>query len=337
MLAGGKHAANYLANRQMGESRPVVAGPIRGILAVTNRSFIRNLAALGAGIGLAGSALMLSGAAAAQGNGYLPELAPLSVTEVRSLPPEYRTGPTAVAPATPTVPVLGERTETTIGPDGVETITRTRYIQAQRPMAPAPIAPAPIAPAPMAPYQGAMIPQQGYAPMAYTPAPVVFERQQWLDDCYRRTASSNERQKGTIIGGLLGAIAGGVIGNRVASASDRLLGTAIGAGGGGLVGGILGNLIGGGKKRGRYDCEAALDGYLSQYANGGWPMAGYGYPAYAQQAVIYAQPAAQMVVVPVRTQQQQQVVVRETVREEFAPGAARNIPEPRPSKLIKVR
>jgi hypothetical protein len=44
-----------------------------------------------------------------------------------------------------------------------------------------------------------------------------------------------------------------------------------------------------------------------------------------------------MVVVPVRTQQQQQVVVRETVREEFAPGAARNIPEPRPSKLIKVR
>jgi hypothetical protein len=314
---------------------PLSLALIRGIFAVTTRSSIRNLAAAGVGIGLAGSALLWSGAAAAQGNVYLPELAPLSVSEVQSLPPEYRTGPVMPAPTMTSPSVLGDRTETTIGPDGVETVTRTRYIQAQRPMG---MAPAPIAPVPVAPYPGAMIPQQGYAPMPYAPAPVVFERQQWLDECYRRTAGRNERQKGTIIGGLLGAIAGGVIGNRVAGAGDRLLGTAIGAGGGGLVGGILGNLIGGGKKRGRYDCEAALDGYLSQYATGGVPMAGYAYPAYAQQMMVYAQPA-QMVVVPVRSQQQQQVVVRETVREEVVPGATRYIPapQPRPTKLIKVR
>ena len=267
---------------------------------------------------LAALALALPAVAQAQDYSDLPPLAPMNEAEVRQLPVEYRTAP-----------VVSQVTETTTVIDGVETVTRTRRIE--------------LPAAPQAP-RGPMA--QAYpAPVAYAPAPVVFERDQWLEECGRRTAGRDKDDTGTIIGGLLGAIAGGVAGYEIAGAGDRVLGTVLGVGGGGLIGGLLGSLFNGDDDD-RYDCEAALDAYLTQYgtpttriASRTIPYApypapysyGYGYPAYGYG---YAQP--QMVMVPVRTEVPQQVVVRETVREEpyTVPGAARIIPAPAP-KMIK--
>jgi hypothetical protein len=281
---------------------------------------------------LALSALAMSTVAAAQDYDDLPPLSPLSEEEVRDLPGEYRTAP-----------VITQTAETTIGPDGVETITRTRRIDYRS-------APPSAAPQGYAP--------QGYAPQGY--APVVFEREQWLDECRRRTTGRSNDDTGVIIGSLLGAIAGGVAGYEIAGVGDRVLGTALGVGGGGLIGGLLGSLFGGGKKKDRYDCEAALDGYLTQYGTpygriasreieyapyaGGPAYANsysYGYPAAYSYGYAYA-PPPQVVLIQVRTEQQQQVVVRETERYETytVPGAVREIPlpAPRPSpKMIKNR
>jgi hypothetical protein len=271
-------------------------------------------------LSLAALALALPALANAQNYSDLPPLAPMSEAEVRSLPPEYRTAPATARTVT-------ETTESTIDANGVETITRTRRIDL------------PATP-------------QGYAP-TYAPAnyaPVVFEREQWIDECRRRTAGKDKDDTGAIIGGLLGAIAGGFAGYEIAGVGDRVLGTVLGVGGGGLIGGLLGSLFDGDDDEDRYDCEAALDTYLSQYGTpAAYPGAriasreipypayqpapayGYGYPAYG-----YAPP--QMVMVPVRSEVQQQVVVRETERYETyaVPGAARIIPAPRPSpKMIK--
>ncbi|PKP64375.1 MAG: hypothetical protein CVT85_10875 [Alphaproteobacteria bacterium HGW-Alphaproteobacteria-7] len=289
---------------------------------------LRNLTRLGVIL----PALALPAMAGAQDYSDLPPLTPVDEAAVRSLPPEYRTAP-----------VMSRITETVTAKDGVETITRTRWIEAPRPLR--------AAPAAQQGHPGYRHP--GHATMIFTPAPVVFEREQWLDECRRRTAGRNNDETGLIIGGLLGAIAGGVVGHEIAKVGDRTLGAVVGAGGGGLIGGLLGSLIGGGKKKDRYDCEAALDGYLSQYGAPGarvaareiayapYPAApaygyGYGYPA--NYGYSYA-PPPQMVMVPVRSEVQQQVVVRETVREETytVPGAARVIPAPAPSpKMIKT-
>jgi len=268
-------------------------------------------------------AFALPALAAAQNYSDLPPLSPLGEAEVRSLPPEYRSAP-----------VTSLTSETTVGIDGVETITRTRRIEAARPL---PAAPAPQNHAPQA------YPHQGYAPVAYAPAPAVFEREQWIDECRRRTAGRDKDDTGLIIGGLLGAIAGGVAGYEIAGVGDRVLGTVLGVGGGGLIGGLLGSLFDGDDDEDRYDCEAALDSYLSQYGTPApriasreiaYPAYGYGYPAHSY-GYSYA-PPPQVVVVPVRTEVQQQVVVRETVREETysVPGTVRVIPAPSP-KLIK--
>lgn len=272
------------------------------------------------GIGFVAAAIAMPSAAEAQG-AY-----PMSEAEVRALPSEYQSGP-----------VTTDYTETVIGPDGVETVVRTRRIETTG-----------AVPAPHAEYTSY---HQGYAPSG-----AVFQRDQWLDECERRTSGRGDREKGGIIGGLLGAIAGGIIGNRVAD-GERLGGTLIGAGIGGLGGLVIGQLIGGGRNsRGEYDCEAALDGYMSQYGfpgahgyHGGHgyrvatrsipayaPPAHYGYgygyaPAYQSYGYHYA-PPQQVVYVPMHYEQQQRVIVRETVREELVPvpGATRSIPEPRP-------
>jgi hypothetical protein len=180
-------------------------------------------------------------------------------------------------------------------------------------------------------------------PMTYGAQPAVFDRQQWIDECRRRTAGRNRNDTGTIIGALLGAIGGGIGGNLIAGTGDKLLGTVIGGAAGGLGGGLIGSLFNG-RKRDRYDCVAALDSYLSQsapvqrIASREIPYAqAYGYPMMMMQPSYYYAPPQQEVVVPVRYEQQQQVVVRETVREEVVPGAARIIATPRPTKLIKVR
>ncbi len=298
---------------------------------------LRTATAMGA-IGIAATALALPTAAQAQ---IVPAMTDV---DVQSLPPELQSGPV-------TTTVDTNFDETSIGPDGVETITRTRRIESSYPATtthtgqPQSYAPTQA----YAPSQG-YTPAQGYAPAyGYAPAATVFERDQWIDECESRTNGRGDREKGGIIGGLLGAIAGGLIGNRV-SDSERLGGTLIGAGVGGLGGLVLGNLIGGGRNsRGDYDCEAALDSYLSQHGQpGAYPVArvaartipaptyaapaqyGYGYaPAYQPYSYTYA-PPQQIVYVPVQYEQQQRVIVRETVREETVPGASRVIPAPRP-------
>lgn len=300
-------------------------GPSQGIAAVSTRIDLPTVISTSAALAIAGAALLTAGNAAAQ------TLAPLSPAEVDALPPEYRTGP-----------VPPDRTETTIGPDGVETITRTRYI-------PAPVAPQAATTAPgFAPPANANAAYPGGVPqaMGYAPQPAVFERQQWIDECRRRTAGRNREDAGTIIGALLGVIGGGIAGNLIAAEGDKLLGTVVGGAAGGLGGGLIGSLFNP-RGRARYDCEAALDAYLSQpapqrIASRSIPYAApYPYPVMVQQPVYqYYAPPPQEAVVPVRYEQPQQVIVRETVREEVVPGAARIIPPPpapRPTKLIKTR
>ncbi len=281
-------------------------------------------------------ALAIPAAAEAQNYSDLPPLTPMGEAEVRSLPADMRSAPMTVTRTDETV--------TTV--DGVETITRTRRIDAPRPLPATPVArPAP-APMPAQGYAG-----YGYAaPMGFAAAPVVFEREQWIEECRRRTRGRNRNDTGLIIGGLLGAIAGGFAGYEIAGAGDRVLGTVLGVGGGGLIGGLLGSLFDGGRKKNLYNCEAALDSYLSAYGAPGtriasreiaYPAYDYGYPASYSYGYTYA-PPPQMVMVPVRNEVQQQVVVRETVREESysVPGATRIIPTPapRPSpKMIKQR
>lgn len=265
-------------------------------------------------------AVALPALAGAQNYSDLPPLAPLGEAEVRSLPPEYRSAP---------VSVVTEETVTTI--DGVDTITRTRRIEGPRP--------AQVPARPAQSYVPQYAPQ--YAPVAY-PAPAVFERDQWIAECNRRIAGRDKDDTGLIIGGLLGAIAGGVAGYEIAGVGDRVLGTVLGVGGGGLIGGLLGSLFDNDDDD-RYDCEAALDSYLSQYGAPGsqvaYPAYAQGYPANYSYGYSYA-PPPQVVLVPVRTEVQQQVVVRETERYETytVPGAVREIPAPAPSsKLIKTR
>ncbi len=216
-------------------------------------------------------ALALPAIAGAQDYSDLPPLAPVSEAEIRALPPEYRAAP-----------MVSQTAETVTATDGVKTITRTRRISRPRR----------AAAAQARPHQGAM--HHSYAQVAYSPAPVVFEREQWLDECRRRTA--------------------------------------------------------GRKKKHRYDCDAALDGYLSQYGAPGARIASreIAYPAYAGgQAYGYGYPVnygyayappPQIVMVPVRSEVQQQAVVRETVREETytVPGAARVIPAPAPAPSAKM-
>ncbi len=272
-------------------------------------------------------------AAQAQDTVGLPPLAPMGQNELRELPADMRSAPTP-PPVTAIRP-----TETVTIENGVETITRTRYINAPGVVPPGP------------PHQGyapQYFPGQGYAPQGYSygyaAAPAVFERQQWIDECRRRTRGQNRDNTGLIIGGLLGAIGGGIAGYEIAGVGDRVLGTVLGVGGGGLIGGLLGSLFDDDDED-RYDCQAALDSYLSAYGAPGasrviaYPGHAYGYPQGYSYGYTYA-PPPQMVLVPVRTEVQQQVVVRETVREEryTVPGATRVITERVPSgKLIRQR
>lgn len=173
--------------------------------------------------------------------------------------------------------------------------------------------------------------------------PVQYTREQWLEECYRRTGGKSNREKGNIIGGLLGAVAGGVLGNRVWD-SERLAGTLIGAGTGGLLGAVAGGLLGG-KKRSGYDCQAVLDAHLSAYSSGQIQAAPVQYTA---SRVI---PAQQVQYVPVQTYAQpvtmietqvavpQRAVVREYVTEEWVdePVRERVIEQPRRVKRVPIK
>lgn len=185
--------------------------------------------------------------------------APMSAQDVQDLPPEMQRAPRGAE--------AGE--SSTIGPDGVETITSTRRIKRPTPGNPAH--------------------HQGYVTSSHAPA-AVMERAQWIEECERRANGRSDGKRGE-----------------------------------------------------RYDCAAALDSYLSQYGHGPAriahrtiPAPRIAYPAYGH-SYNYA-PPPQITYVPIRYEQQQRVVVRETVREEIyqVPGAARIIEKPAPSpKMIK--
>ncbi|MEM1195045.1 MAG: hypothetical protein AAGH57_02985 [Pseudomonadota bacterium] len=280
----------------------------------------------------------------------LPSVAPvekpMTPAEVSALPEEYQSLPTTT------------ETSTSTGVDGLETITRTRRIVSRAPAETLPAQAIPPAPA-TSPYAQYTYYTAGYAP-AY--APMVLDNEQWLAECRRRTEGRSDKEKGGIIGALLGAIGGGIAGNELAGAGDALGGTLIGAGVGGLAGLFIGNLIAGDGDKDEYDCEGALAAYLDQYGKYGarfasrtipagtppliplptYPAYNYGY-AYPQPAATYYPAQQTVAMVPITSYQNQRVVVRETVREEMVPGAVRTIPpappaapQPLPSpKLIK--
>ncbi len=136
------------------------------------------------------------------------------------------------------------------------------------------------------------------------PQQTGFDRNAWLDECEARYEDSNyggrRDRNGRVIGGIVGAAAGGLIGNRVAD-GDRLAGTLIGAGVGGIAGAIVGSAVDSRSRRNRTDASAYCEDYLARYSGG------YNY-GYQHQ---------QMMLVPVMVQVPQRAVVREYVTEEY--------------------
>jgi hypothetical protein len=178
--------------------------------------------------------------------------------------------------------------------------------------------PVTYAPPPPPPYVEGAYPAP-YPPQAYAPA--GFDRDRWLADCHDRIRGVDARDRGGVIGGLLGAIGGGVIGNR-AWDRHRTAGTLLGAGVGGLAGLAVGSPIGAaGERRHDDDCAYYLDEYTTGYPGfatyqcyGAYPGYGYGYSSYALVPVLIAVPQRQ--------------VIRETVTEEWVdePVRTRSIP-----------
>lgn len=229
--------------------------------------------------------------------------------------------------------------------DGVETITRTRWIRrgATRGIETA------------NGVEGEVPPHSHFAHGGYGNTPVTIDRETWLAECYARTRGIERERKGGIIGALLGAITGGIIGNRVWD-SERLAGTLIGGVGGGLAGAAIGSAIDSGRDRDEYlyDCDAALDRYMSgasypagRMASRSIPAYGYAYApvmAYAPvYASAYAYPQQQMTMIETREEIPQQVIVRENVREEWYEemGSERiieEVPVPAtPSKMVPIK
>ncbi|WP_194955748.1 glycine zipper 2TM domain-containing protein [Tsuneonella amylolytica] len=200
---------------------------------------------------------------------------------------------------------------------------------------PLPPPPPPAVPYP-SPYPHAGVPGPGSYPAPYPAAAGPrFDRSAWLDDCQARTRGLSKREeRASVITGLLGAVAGGVIGNR-AYDSERLAGTLIGAGVGGLAGLAIGAAIGAAGKIKRSD---ECSWYLDRYMGGGFGAHGYaysaGYPGYGAAGGYgygynygYEYGYGGVAYVPVLVAVPQQQVVRETVTEEWVdvPVRARTI------------
>lgn len=205
-------------------------------------------------------------------------------------------------------------------------------------------------PQPAPPTHGAAGPNTHHMPnhhrphhAAYPHAP-TFDRAAWLEECEERYADAKGKGDGDVVGGILGAATGGLLGNRIAGRGDRLAGTLIGAGVGGLAGLAVGSVIdAAGQKRKRGEAAAYCEDWLARYS-GGYQYPGYYgyayYPAYYQQMYI---------LVPHTVAVPQRAVVREYVTEEYVdvpvttyetvPGKRhiKEAPAPKPvkGKLIK--
>lgn len=137
---------------------------------------------------------------------------------------------------------------------------------------------------------------------------VEFDPDAWLSECSDRLSGYDENDRGKIIGALLGAAAGGFVGNRLAD-GNRFAGTALGAGAVALAGATIGDSIDDRSdrralERGRANadsyCAAYLDDYLTRASNHG----GYG-TSYV--------PGQQYMLVPVSVPIARQVEYRDVV------------------------
>ena len=151
-------------------------------------------------------------------------------------------------------------------------------------------APYPPAPHPQAQYHDAAM--EYHAPHGLPPMPSLgyteAERDGWLADC-RAQYYGEGRKKGGLIGGLLGAIGGGILGHEVTDGNRtrRIGGTLIGAGVGGLAGLAIGAAIGGASDDERIDdCEAYLRHHTGGYRAGPDHGYGYGYGYYGYTTVM---------------------------------------------------
>lgn len=256
--------------------------------------------------------------------------APIFAQDLSSIPADYQQIPAEYA-----------ETSTDTIEDRVETITRTRWIRrgAARDIETA------------GGVEGDVPPHSHYGQGGYGSTPVAIDRETWLAECYARTRGVEREKKGGIIGALLGAITGGIIGNRVWD-SERLAGTLIGGVGGGLAGAAIGSAIDSGRDREDYlyDCDAALDRYMSgtsypagRMASRSIPAYGYAYAPVMAYAPVYAYPQQQMTMIETREEIPQQVIVRENVREEWYEemGSERiieEVPVPAtPSKMVPIK
>ncbi len=109
------------------------------------------------------------------------------------------------------------------------------------------------------------------------------ERDQWLSDCQYLMADGGgyyeedrDDDNGGLLGGLFGAVLGGVAGNRIAD-GDRLLGTVVGAGIGGLAGAAIGSVLDGDGdgelSRNEIWASRYCDAYLRRHELGGGEFA----------------------------------------------------------------
>ena len=152
-------------------------------------------------------------------------------------------------------------------------------------------------------------------PVAQIPYSATYERDAWLDYCRANYLDRNGLDRSGALGGLLGAAAGGLLGNRIAS-GERLAGTLIGAGVGGLAGLAIGSAVDADARRDRLDdCEIYLR-YADTYPRRPDPY--YNTPVRPAYGTAFYGPYGQpMMLVPVMVPIQQRVIVREYVTEEY--------------------
>lgn len=203
--------------------------------------------------------------------------------------PEYRTQPVAASEPMPAVRTIPARNQVA-APAPAPVQAQPTYVYVQQPPQvvyayPAQVVYAQQPPAGAsrviyrdAPAQQGQPVQYGYgyqpgqagAPI-YLPAGaqvVAFDRNAWLEECRARLDTyENDSDRGEVIGALVGAAAGGVLGNRIAGRGNRTAGTLIGAGAGALAGMAVGDAVEDRSRR-RNDsygqCQAYLDDYMQQ-------------------------------------------------------------------------
>jgi hypothetical protein len=166
--------------------------------------------------------------------------------------------------------------------------------------------------------------QEPRSRFAYSPE----QRADWLDRCRsNRSYSGDDRERGALIGGALGALGGGLAGNRIAGRGDRLEGTLLGAGAGAVAGAALGSAIDAESGRSRSDfCED----YLIQYEES---AVGYGH--YPHGVSPYGAAPVMWVRVPVM-REKRDCGCAEVVEEEVdAPAPRARRVAPRPDKRVR--